>query len=175
MQKLNDGGNPNPKTDNFEINACNLRRNDILYQLGFIPNKENDMERRNTIQRAMVLNAVRSLQNHPAADMVYAYIVKDHPSIGKGTVYRNLNILAEEGKIRKISVPDGPDRFDHTLKEHAHVQCIGCGGLFDAELEGMPDLIGRVKDTHGILFLDYDIMFRGICPACQKRGFDTQE
>jgi Fur family ferric uptake transcriptional regulator/Fur family peroxide stress response transcriptional regulator len=126
------------------------------------------MERRNTIQRAMVLGAVRSLQNHPTADAVYAFIIKDHPAIGKGTVYRNLNVLADEGEIKKIAVPNGPDRFDHTLREHYHVQCIKCGCLSDVDMDTDPDLMKRIRDSHGIQFLDCDIMFRGICPACQK-------
>lgn len=126
------------------------------------------MERRNTIQREMVYNAVISLSNHATADEVYALIIKDHPSIGKGTVYRNLNILAEEGAIRKVDIPDGPYRFDHTLDEHYHVKCVKCGKLFDVDMEVLPDLEKCIHDTHGIQFLDYDILFRGICSDCRN-------
>jgi Fur family ferric uptake transcriptional regulator/Fur family peroxide stress response transcriptional regulator len=117
----------------------------------------------------MVLDAVKCLHNHPTADSVYAFVIKNHPAIGKGTVYRNLNILAEEGEIQKIVVPNGPDRFDHTLHEHYHVQCVKCGQLSDVDMDVEPDLIGRIRDTHGIQFLDYDIMFKGICPECRKK------
>ena len=65
------------------------------------------MERRNTIQKALILRAVCELKRHLTADEVYEFVKKDHPSIGKGTVYRNLAILAEEGAIRKVEVPDG--------------------------------------------------------------------
>jgi Fur family ferric uptake transcriptional regulator/Fur family peroxide stress response transcriptional regulator len=116
----------------------------------------------------MVLDAVRSLQNHPTADAVYAFIIKNHPAIGKGTVYRNLNILAEEGEIQKIAVPDGPDRFDHTLREHYHVQCVKCGKISDVDMEAVPNLLKRIRDTQGFQFLDYNILFRGTCPGCQK-------
>ena len=47
---------------------------------------------------------------------MYEFIKEAYPSIGKGTVYRNLDILAEEGALRKVEVPDGPNRFDFTLK-----------------------------------------------------------
>ena len=58
------------------------------------------MEKRNTIQKELVLNAVTKMRRHVTADEVYDYIKKDYPSIGKGTVYRNLSILADENKIR---------------------------------------------------------------------------
>lgn len=123
--------------------------------------------RRNTIQKEMVLNAVRELKNHATADEIYHHIVQTYPSVGKGTVYRNLNILAEAGEIQKVIIPDGPDRFDHTLCEHYHVRCTGCGAVYDVDMDVIADVLPRIHDTHGFQFLDYDISFRGICPECQ--------
>ena len=127
------------------------------------------MVRRNTIQKELVLNAVRSLKNHATADEIYHMIKQAYPSIGRGTVYRNLNILAEEGKIRKVEVLGSPDRFDHICEKHFHVRCIKCGRLFDIELEPVPELKPKRKDSTDMQFLDYDIMFKGICPDCQEK------
>ena len=55
------------------------------------------MKTRNTIQRALVLEAVNRLQCHATADEIYAEIAKEHPHISRATVYRNLNLLAELG------------------------------------------------------------------------------
>ena len=52
------------------------------------------MEKRNTIQRSLVLNAVNKLQCHATADEVYDEIAKEHPNISKATVYRNLKLLS---------------------------------------------------------------------------------
>ena len=125
------------------------------------------MERRHTIQKELVLNAVRSMKSHVTADEVYALIIQSHPSVGKGTVYRNLNLLAQEGEIRKIEIPNGPDRFDFTIRNHYHVRCIKCDKIFDVDMDASEDLRGRIHETHGIRFLDYDILFKGICPECQ--------
>lgn len=126
------------------------------------------MERRNTIQKELVLNTVLKLKSHLTADEVYESIKKDHPRIGKGTVYRNLGILAEEGAIRKVEIPNGPDRFDFTLKKHYHVRCMECGKVFDVDMDEIPDLSKKIHDTHGMQFLDYDILFKGICPTCRE-------
>jgi len=125
------------------------------------------MERRNTIQKDLVLKTVQELKRHLTADEVYEFIKKEHPTIGRGTVYRNLKILVEEGAIRKVEVPDGSDRFDFTLKDHYHVKCVKCGDIFDVDMEQLPDLKEKIRDTHGMEFLGYDIFFKGICPACR--------
>ena len=97
------------------------------------------MERRNTVQKDLVLNAVKGMKSHPTADQVYNLISKDYPSIGKGTVYRNLNILAESGEIKKIEIPDGADRFDFNTSEHYHSQCIECKSVFDVNFDAIPE------------------------------------
>ena len=127
------------------------------------------MERRNTIQKALILRAVCDLKRHLTADEVYEFVKRDHPSIGKGTVYRNLAILTEEGAIRKVEVPDGSDRFDFTLKNHYHVRCVKCGEVFDGDMDEIPDLQKKIHDTHGMEFLTYDIFFKGICPECRAQ------
>lgn len=127
------------------------------------------MERRNTIQKALILRAVCDLKRHLTADEVYEFVKRDHPSIGKGTVYRNLAILTEEGAIRKVEVPHGSDRFDFTLKNHYHVRCVKCGEVFDVDMDEIPDLQKKIHDTHGMEFLTYDIFFKGICPECRAQ------
>lgn len=127
------------------------------------------MERRNTIQKALILRAVCELKRHLTADEVYEFVKRDHPSIGKGTVYRNLAILTEEGAIRKVEVPDGSDRFDFTLKNHYHVRCVKCGEVFDVDMDEIPDLQKKIHDTHGMEILTYDIFFKGICPECRAQ------
>lgn len=125
------------------------------------------MERRNTIQRDLVLEAVRAMKSHVTAEEVYNFIVKNHPHVSKGTVYRNLHILAEENEIKKVAIPDGCDRFDFTLSDHYHVKCIHCGDIHDVDMEALPNLIDKIREFHGVKYLDYDILFRGICSKCQ--------
>lgn len=127
------------------------------------------MVRRTTIQKELVLDAVNHLHNHATADEVYEMIHSTYPHISKGTVYRNLNCLVEEGKIRKLEIPDGPDRFDHICTPHYHIHCCKCGRAFDVDMDVVSGLMDRVKDKHGFDFLDYDIIFKGICPDCRKK------
>ena len=57
------------------------------------------VQRRNTRQRKLVLDAVRQSYNHPTADEIYNVVRAQDDKISRGTVYRNLNLLADAGEI----------------------------------------------------------------------------
>ncbi len=62
-----------------------------------------------------------STKEHPTADTVYLHVRKTFPKISLGTVYRNLNLLADTGEVLKITTPDGGVRFDATT--HSALSC----------------------------------------------------
>ena len=89
---------------------------------------------RNTIQRALVLEAVQSLHNHPTSADVYEVVRARHPNISRATVYRNLGVLANRGEVLRVEVPNGADRYDFLNKPHYHAKCRICGGVFDIDM-----------------------------------------
>lgn len=127
------------------------------------------MNKRNTIQKKLVLEAVRGLGSHATAEEIYDRVSSAYPSISKGTVYRNLNILADEEEIRRIEIPGAACRFDHNCSDHYHVLCVNCGRVSDVDMEPVASVTDRIKDTHGFEFYGCDILFRGICPDCREK------
>lgn len=127
------------------------------------------MIKRNTIQYALVLEAVNKLQCHATADEIYNLLVKEHSNIGRGTVYRNLQKLCENGEIRKWEIPGGADRFDHLCHDHYHIRCTSCGYVFDVDMDYMADLEKAIHDLQGFELTGHDIVFKGICPKCKDR------
>jgi Fe2+ or Zn2+ uptake regulation protein len=127
------------------------------------------MVKRNTIQRQLVMSAVRFLTNHPTAEEVYDSSTMEYPDISKGTVYRNLNSLVESGLLGKVSVPSGADRFDHILSKHYHIKCTHCGNFMNVEdLDYFYDLDQKVGAVTSYKMEHHDIVFSGLCPECQK-------
>ena len=124
------------------------------------------MIQRNTIQCSLVLEAVNRLRCHATADEVYDAIVEQHPTVSRATVYRNLNRLSETGKIQKIEVPGGPDRFDHRRHAHYHAKCAKCGKVFDVDMDYIAGLEEKIRDAHGFRITGHNIIFTGICPGC---------
>ena len=48
-------------------------------------------QQRNTRQRQLVLDAVRSRQDHPTAEQIYQSVRERDAHVSRGPVYRNLN------------------------------------------------------------------------------------
>jgi Fur family ferric uptake transcriptional regulator/Fur family peroxide stress response transcriptional regulator len=115
----------------------------------------------------LVLEAVNKLRCHATADEIYEELVKEHPSISRATVYRNLQRLCESGEIHRLEIPGGADRFDHLSHEHYHVRCTRCGRVFDVDMDYISDLERSIRDTHGFILKGHDIVFKGVCPECR--------
>ena len=56
------------------------------------------ISRRNTIQKDLVRNTVYEMRRHVTANEVYEFIKEAYPTIGKGTVYRNLDTDVRFGR-----------------------------------------------------------------------------
>ena len=119
-------------------------------------------------QRELVLAEVKSSREHPTADMVYAALKADNPSLSLGTVYRNLNLLAQMGQIHKIGMPEGSDRFDGRTDEHYHMLCQKCGRVYDVQLDTLSELDGQIQSQTGFLVHSHDLIVRGVCRTCQQ-------
>jgi len=130
--------------------------------IGLNPIKETDMIR-NTVQRTVVLKTVLEMKNHPTADEVYAEVLPKCPGISRATVYRVLGNLSKEGAIRRVEIPNGPDRFDFTTCEHAHFVCDICGKVYD-----FPIKLPEKADFDNYSVSGIEVTARGICPECRK-------
>ena len=75
--------------------------------------------RRNTIQKDLVRDAVYEMRRHVTANEVYEFIKEAYPTIGKGTVYRNLDILVEEGADRKSTRLNSSHRLESRMPSSA--------------------------------------------------------
>lgn len=124
---------------------------------------------RNTIQCTLVLETVNKLPGHVTADEIYEAIAKEHPTISRATVYRNLNRLSQTGKICRIEIPGGADRFERWCHPHYHIKCEVCGRIFDVDMEYIPHLEYKIRGTHGFQLTGHDILFTGICPQCREK------
>ena len=80
-------------------------------------------KQRNSKQRQLILDAVTARCDHPTADQIYLDVRSKDDRISRGTVYRNLGILAENGNITNVKNPSA-DRYDSRLDRHYHLYCI---------------------------------------------------
>ncbi len=129
------------------------------------------VKERNTKQKALILSAVRSTCTHPTAEQVHAMLAEEMPGLSLGTVYRNLNHMAELGLIRRISVTNSPDRFDGDLKPHHHICCLGCGEFGDRfDLKYDESLDGLAAKKSGYQINRHETVFYGYCKKCKNNN-----
>ncbi|NLK14020.1 MAG: transcriptional repressor [Spirochaetales bacterium] len=125
-------------------------------------------ERRQTIQKGLVWDALNESMNHPSAEQIYESIIEKHPTISRATVYRNLNSLVEDGKIQRVQVIGGPDHYDRMLHKHFHIQCVVCKSVHDIEVAKDLSVELENLDLKGYRLESYQVVFNGVCPDCQK-------
>ncbi len=121
---------------------------------------------RNTAQRNLVLETVRSMSCHPSAEEVYEAVRKKDGHVSKATVYRNLSLLSRQGLIRKVSMPGTcPDRYDFNLTPHFHALCGKCGRIIDVDAMGdVPHLVF----SEDFAAESVELVVMGICGCCSN-------
>ncbi len=98
-----------------------------------------------TIQRQAILMYLKETKIHPTAEQVYGEIKKQIPNISLGTVYRNLNLLVENGEIKEIKT-SSKVRFDGQDLNHQHLIDKKTGEILDTnELKEFVDKIKKNK------------------------------
>jgi Fe2+ or Zn2+ uptake regulation protein len=121
-------------------------------------------------QRDIVLEILKKSYKHPTANEVFVLAREIDHKISLGTVYRNLDLLCEDGIIEKISTSIGTDRYDFKKSEHSHAICEKCGKVFDFITHANIDKIKKevLNQTNLTSNLD-EIRIIGICNECKTK------
>jgi len=122
--------------------------------------------KRNTVQRQLILDAVKELNIHATAEQVFEYIIRKHPSVSKATVYRNLSRMAELGDLLNIGIFYGSAHYDHNCHEHYHFICESCKRVFDVDGK-FSEIINKIEKNDGFNITSCRISFSGLCSYCK--------
>ena len=125
------------------------------------------IEKRNTVQRQLIYDAVKELNIHASAEQVVEYLAQKHPSIGRATVYRNLSYMSETGELLRIGNFYGTTHYDHNCHEHHHFICSNCKRIYDVE-GSVSDIYERFSGTQGFDITECNISFSGLCWECKN-------
>ena len=111
-------------------------------------------------QRELIYEALRQTEQHPTAEMIYQWLKPANPSLSLGTVYRNLNLLADEGAIRRMAFP--VERYDAKTMPHPHFCCDQCGAVYDLHLPYDAELDRQALLASGHDVTGHEVVFHGI-------------
>ena len=122
--------------------------------------------KRYTRQWLLSYEALRQTEQHPSAEMIYQWLKPANPSLSLGTVYRNLNLLADEGAIRRMAFP--VERYDAKTMPHPHFCCDQCGAVYDLHLPYDAELDRQALLASGHDVTGHEVVFHGICTKCKQ-------
>ena len=124
-----------------------------------------------TPQRAAILHAVLSSDEHPTAEQLFSQVRAEFPMTSLATVYNTLGLLKEMGAVLEIGLGHGGMRYDGLHPDpHPHLICTQCHTILDADLPELQTLGEAVSQATGFRINSHRFDFFGICPQCQQRG-----
>ncbi len=118
-------------------------------------------------QREHILLYIKSVKTHPTANVIYDEMKPIFPNLSMGTVYRNLQILTDQGKISKLDFGSTFDHYDGFTKEHSHFVCKSCLQVYDIQGEYPSVEQVQLRTTHqidGCL-----VKYYGLCQDCLRK------
>ncbi|MDO4580958.1 MAG: transcriptional repressor [Bacillota bacterium] len=128
---------------------------------------EQKKQVRMTKQKKLIYEILASTKSHPTADWLYNEARKQLPDISLGTVYRNLQVLLDDGRILALNYGKEQCRYDANAEPHYHFVCEKCGRVLDFP-EGSQLIDQRILRAAPGTVKTHRLECYGVCKDCQN-------
>lgn len=122
-----------------------------------------------TEPRRALAELIAGRSGHFTADELLSDSRRRRLGLGRATVFRSLDVLADLGAIERLDLPTGEHAFVACEpRHHHHVVCSSCGRstpVADAGLERLAESIGA---STGYRVETHRLELFGLCPDCQR-------
>jgi Fur family ferric uptake transcriptional regulator len=91
------------------------------------------------------------------------------PAVGRASIYRALEQLAQHGLLRRIEVSKriaGYERVEPGGEHHHHAICRSCGRMIPFEDASLERVIDRVSSRMSFDAAEHEVVIRGCCERC---------
>jgi Fur family peroxide stress response transcriptional regulator len=126
-----------------------------------------DKKPRNTKQLEVVWEAIKDDGSHPTADQVYDKVRERLPNVSLGTVYRNLQKLVADERLRVLMLGRS-QHFDPLVERHQHFICEKCGRVFDVLVDTKDEIRPTRLPHAGFKITSHQLAFYGACKRCAR-------
>ena len=122
-----------------------------------------------TSQRLIIHRLLHELDRHVTAEEVLRRASEQLPGMSLPTVYATLDLLAELGEARRVSV-GGPVLYDPRTEDHAHLRCRVCGRVEDLAIPMDSARALRAARAAGFEPDGAELVVEGRCADCAAAG-----
>lgn len=115
-----------------------------------------------------MLEELTKVSTHPDAKTLLSMVRRRIPAVSLGTIYRNLNILRDEGKIIELNLGRYSCHYDADISTHHHFFCLLCQKVFDLKGYIFSGIDKRLQ-KQGFYVQYQRIHLYGHCPGCRNK------
>ncbi len=134
--------------------------------------KLRNLGHRITVQRVAVVEALASAPGHQSAEEILVRVSELHPSVGRASVFRTLQLLLRAGVL--LSSSRAENRTTYFLcpsGRHHHLICTQCGRTVAFDECVAEDLEGALAKRYGFCVSGHQLEVFGHCSDCN--AFDS--
>jgi Fur family ferric uptake transcriptional regulator len=135
----------------------------------------------NTQQRKLILDYMAALgDSHVTVNQIVRYFEKNETAVGQTTIYRYLEKLADDGKIRKYILSEGGACYQYIndekkCREHFHLKCEQCGKLIHLDCNLLDEIQQHLLKKHNFQINMLKTVFYGRCRNCRSLAGGTEK
>jgi len=125
--------------------------------------------KRLTVARRAVAEAIARQEGHFTAEDVLRAARARQRAVGRATVFRSLEMLADLHLVERVDLPSGEHAYVACEPDahHHHVVCSVCGRSTEVGELGLGPILGRIESSTGFAIDSHRLEVFGICPDCQ--------
>ena len=122
-----------------------------------------------TARRRALVELIAARRGHfTAADLITDADKRD-VKVGRATVFRTLDLLAEQGSLERLDLPSGEHAYVACapLQHHHHVVCRRCARSVEVADQGLQAVVQAIGAKSGFKIESHRLELYGLCPDCQ--------
>ncbi|WP_223849747.1 Fur family transcriptional regulator [Bifidobacterium vespertilionis] len=126
-----------------------------------------------TRPRMLIEQTLSELSRFATAQEITDILRNRGTRIGTTTAYRNLQLMADQGKLDVIHL-NGETLYraciDH--RHHHHIMCRGCGKTIEIEIPGLEQWIEQAAAKLHYINVTHELEIYGLCPRCARKAIE---
>lgn len=121
-----------------------------------------------TEPRRALAGLIAGRGDHFSAEELLGESRRRRLGLGRATIFRSLDVLAELGVVERLDLPTGEHAFVACEPvHHHHIVCSSCGRTTPVSDHGLERLASAAGRETGYRVDTHRLELFGLCPACQ--------
>jgi Fur family ferric uptake transcriptional regulator len=127
---------------------------------------------RDTAPRRALAELIAGRSGHFTAADLISDAGQRRIKVGRATVFRTLDLLAEQGSLERLDLPSGEHAYVACAPQehHHHVVCRTCGKSVEVEDSGLQAVVQQIGARSGYRIESHRLELYGLCPECQREN-----